>query len=185
MWISLVLIIVVLIILLTLAEPCNHGHYGHCNQCKTQTAKIVLAASPTVMDDRAVSAQFLLAGKMSCKYMDLYKWRPVHTDNRPYVMLDAVNTFHRGDVLMAKRPSTVDTNGMHTDEIWKPMARVVSVMNINAFPVVVLDRPVFLAGYQVGVAPTPESAAEWTTTLLPDPIKSPVHEMTSMSRYQA
>ena len=167
----LAVVVVLLIVLMTVTQPAETPH-------------MMVRIDTTVADDQSASTTFLPAGKMACKYIDSYKWRPVHHDNSPYVMFDAVNTFHRGDVLVAQPPPEIDADGVHHHQPWRPVGRVVSVMNINAFPVVVLDRPAAIGNHRVGVAPTPESAAAWLTTNYPDNIKSPVFEMTSLSRYQ-
>ena len=50
---------------------------------------------------------------------------------------------------------------------------------------IVLDRRATLYGAELGVLPSAESAAAWTTRIFPDPIKQPYHEIETVSRWLA
>jgi hypothetical protein len=145
------------------------------------------------------------AGYASAPYMDHYKYMVIQENQLPMTLFEAVNTFHTGDVLLVqcnkdgndcpifKNP--YGTNNIVGDGqcrkdptsvnyIWVPVAKVISVMEVDAFAVVVLDRAVNISGRKLGVQPTKESVENWSTTIFPDPNKTPVTEIMSMSRWQ-
>jgi hypothetical protein len=143
------------------------------------------------------------AGYASAPYMDNYKYMVIKESQEPMTLFQAVNTFHTDDILYIQCrgnscpayelpygknylfdngvPRQVDNPG---DDKWVPVANIISVMEVDAFAVIVLDRAVNISSRRLGVAPSEKSAASWKTTIFPDPLKTPVTEIMSMSRWQ-
>jgi hypothetical protein len=114
-------------------------------------------------------------GFIASHYIDNYKWMPIKRSQKLYTLFDIVNLVHPDDILFVK------INGK-----FKPAAHVVSIMEIDkSFPVIVLDRSVQIVGREFGVMPTSKSVKLKNTTLFPDPIKTPVTEIQSVSRWVA
>lgn len=146
------------------------------------------------------------AGYAASFYIDHYKFMVIKENQEPMVLFDAVNTFHTGDILYVQCnengndcPVFQDPYGtnylqdtgkcrkMNTEPIknvWVPVANIISVMEVDAFPVIVLDTAVNISGRKLGVGATKESLPLWTTTIYPDANKTPVTEIMSMSRWQ-
>lgn len=100
------------------------------------------------------------------KYMDESKWYIINNRQEPYKLFDAVNTFHTGDVL-----------AVLADE-WTPVAKVVSVMEVDAFCVLVLDKPVPIYGMKIK-----SLSVNKQETIFPDAIKRPFDEIKTVSRF--
>jgi hypothetical protein len=146
------------------------------------------------------------AGYAASFYIDHYKFMIIKENQEPMVLFDAVNTFHTGDMLYVQCNENGNDCPMFQDPygtnylqdtgrcrkieskdaklIWVPVAKIISVMEVDAFAVIVLDAAVNISGRKLGVGATPESAALWKTTIYPDANKTPVTEIMSMSRWQ-
>lgn len=142
--------------------------------CKIQYDNYTAAKPASIVDD-TIELSIKPIGYIASSYMDNYKWMPIKYSQELYNLFEVVNLVHPGDILAIKDAG-----------IFVPVAKVISVMEVDkAFPVIVLDRSIQLGGREFGVAPTDKSIDLWNTTLYPDPIKTPVTEIQSVSRWVA
>lgn len=103
-------------------------------------------------------------------YMDKYKWLIAKPNQKPYVLFEAVNTIHPGDELQ-----------IWTNNNWQPVANIISIIEVDAYCVIVLDKPVDI--YLQKFRTISLNDKTQSSTIVPNIIKTPYHEIESISRY--
>ena len=98
-------------------------------------------------------------------YTDRRTWMIIDPRQKPFNLFTAYNTFHTGDTLYA-----------YFDE-WVPVARVLSILEVDAFPVLIIDREVPLYDRKI------KSIGPRDGVLFPDQVKSPYREIQTVSQY--
>jgi hypothetical protein len=110
-----------------------------------------------------------VVGYAASNYMDNYKYLLIDERQNPITLFNAVNLFHPGDLVCISR-----------DNKWIPVAEVISIMEIDkAFAVLVMDRPLEISGEKIASM----SSFNPSIKVYPDIIRTPVHEIASISRY--
>lgn len=187
-------VLMIIVIILLLASCRCYDYFDSAPLSQEQLQKEVVGE---VRDTKTTT---------SAPYMDNYKWGLIGYDNQPLTLFQAMNIFHPDDVLfiqcsgndclkernpsygsnVVKGDGTCKTNDIsNKDKKFIPVARIISVMLVDgAFPIVILDRAVNLAGYKLGVAATNKSKKLHQTILFDDPLKTPITEIMSVSRRQ-
>lgn len=137
-------------------------------------------------------------GYAEAPYVDHYKWMPVKYNNQPYLPLEAVNLFRRGTPLfvryhapptaadMAGQPAVVPgimwQNASVKQETpatpWAQVAVITGCLVVNAYPTIVLDRPVDLTGAELAVP-----VGNMFPMIYPDKVKAPYREIETVSRW--